>query len=185
MKHHLSTALLSIFSILFLSQCMSLEDECRAVIERDLQIVKEQKGDYYIGRRYYVPGTRFWGYLRKPAESWSSARLVLMSESLTKQPDRGPEPPRPNAVYGSDNNVEYIIYGEFDDGPMGYDPNSNQPLPVFKPTRYVVRDRDPGFLFTPTEERKDSSMTLFPSLVPSLNDYSQVGLKPVKFETSF
>ncbi len=181
MKHHVTIALLSVISALFLSQCMSLEDECRAVIARDSEIVKEQKGDYYIGRRYYVPGTRFWGYLRRPTESWSTARLVMMDESIAKQPDRGPEPPRPNAVFGTDDNVEYIIYGAYDHGPDGYDPSSNQPLPVFKPTRYVVRNREPGFLFTPTEKRKDTALTLFPSLLPSAAQYSQVGLKPVAF----
>ncbi len=179
-KPSISSLLYLSLSTLLLSHCASLEDECLDIIARDEQIITEQKGDYYIGRRYYVPSTRFWGYVRKPAESWSSARLVMMDESLVKQPDRGPEEPRPRATFGKDNNVEYFIHGKFSEDQC-YDPNSNQVLPIFLARHYEVRDRRPGFLFTPEEEYKSESVTLFPSLAPTEAEYQSVNLKPVQF----
>jgi len=31
-------------------------------------IASEPPGDYYIGRRYFKPDFKFWGYIRKPGE---------------------------------------------------------------------------------------------------------------------
>ena len=53
-------------------------------------IATEAPGNYYIGRRWWTDGTRFWGYLREPGKPWSTAKLVIMNESIIKQPDRVP-----------------------------------------------------------------------------------------------
>ena len=44
-------------------------------------ILAEDPGDYFIGRRYHVEPTRYWGYLRRPRNGWETAKLVMMNES--------------------------------------------------------------------------------------------------------
>ncbi len=38
----------------------------QARVEMAQHIAAEPTGDYYIGRRYYKPDYKFWGYVRKP-----------------------------------------------------------------------------------------------------------------------
>lgn len=165
--------------VLLLSQCqiISLEDDCRAIAAREADIAAESRGDYFIGRRYYIPNTRFWGYLRKPGESWRNSQLVMMDESTVRTPDRGMEPPAADAVYGTDQNVEYIIRGSFT-GKKAYDPSTNQVLPMFRATAYEVRNTKPGFLFKPSEEYSTDFMTLMPGIMPPSSVCESVLLKP-------
>ncbi len=149
-----------------LCQCDSLRSDCRAVAEREAQIATEPVGDYYIGRRYYIPLTRFWGYLRRPGESWRTARLVIMDESVVHTPDRGYEPPVRGATFGTDQNTEYVLHGAYT-GEKAYDPSTNQVLPVFRATSYEVRNRKPGFLFVPSETYNVDYVTLLPQIMPS------------------
>jgi len=114
------------------------------------QIAAEPTGDYYIGRRYYKPDYKFWGYVRKPGQPWSTAELVMLNEKQKLAPDRE------RLEFGSDNNYEYKLYGYFS-GDKVYDPEfvlkgyeliSMNPPPIFRsqmtghsnPTdlRYVV-----------------------------------------------
>src|SRR3982751_5706191 len=37
-------------------------------------IASEPVGDYFIGRRYFKPDYKFWGYVRKPGQPWSTAQ---------------------------------------------------------------------------------------------------------------
>lgn len=158
--------LTAVASVLLLCQCgITPEEDCRAIAAREAEIAAEPIGDYYIGRRYYVPITRFWGYLRKPGQSWREAQLVMMDESRVRTPDRGMEPPAANAVYGTDQNVEYIIRGSYT-GKKAYDPSTNQILPMFCATSYEVRNRKPGFLFKPSEEYSEQYVTLRPVIMP-------------------
>lgn len=150
---------------LLLCQCDSLKSDCAALRAREAEIATEQTGDYYIGRRYYIPQTRFWGYVRRPQQSWREAKMVLMDESVVKNPDRGPEEPLPGATFGRDNNVEYILTGKFT-GKDGYDPNANLVLPIFRPTSYTVRNEEPGFLFVPSEDYDKNFVTLRPEIMP-------------------
>lgn len=121
-----------------------------AVKERNAQIAMEPMGNYYIGRRWWTDGTRFWGYLRKPREPWSEARLVIMNESVQKQPDRIAEVGG-DKVHGYDNNYEYRIWGSFT-GATVYDPNSNFRIPEFRLSKYELISANPGFLFWPGEK---------------------------------
>lgn len=121
-----------------------------AVKARDANIAMEAPGDYYIGRRWWTDGTRFWGYLRKPQQPWSQAKLVIMNETVSKQPDRVPEE-GVNQRHGYDHNYEYRVYGSFVGGKI-YDPNSNFMVPQFRITRYELINENPGFLFYPGEE---------------------------------
>ncbi len=154
---------------LTLTQCNTLKSDCEALQEREQEIAAEPRGDYYIGRRYYIPLTRFWGYLREPGQSWRKARLVIMDESIVRTPDRGYEPPVEGATFGSDANVEYTLQGSYT-GEMAYDPSTDQILPVFKPSSYTLRNKKPGFLFKPSEEYSRDYVTLTPSIMPRPQD---------------
>lgn len=158
--------ILSTAACLTLVQCNTLKSDCEALAEREAQIAREEAGDYYIGRRYYIPYTRFWGYLRKPGQSWRTAKLVIMDEHLCRQPDRGLEPPLENPIFGSDQNVEYIIHGHYT-GTQAYEPNTDQSLPVFRLTGYEVRNKEAGFLFVPSEQYSVQNVTLQPHLMPT------------------
>ncbi len=150
---------------LALTQCHSLRSDCEALREREAAIAQEEKGEYFVGRRYYIPLCRFWGYLREPGQSWREAKLVMMDESLIHTPDRGPEDPLPGATFGRDQNVEYVIRGGYT-GRNAYDPSTNQVLPVFRATSYEVRNREPGFLFVPSEEYSEDFVSLRPAIMP-------------------
>ncbi len=150
---------------LALCQCNTLRTDCEAIAKREAEIAQEEPGNYYIGRRYYIPYTRFWGYVREPGKSWRTAKLVIMDESQCRQPDRGPEEPLANATYGKDHNVEYIIRGTLTTE-EAYEPNTNQVLPLFRLTGYEVRNRKPGFLFYPSERYSDKMLSLQPKFMP-------------------
>lgn len=117
---------------------------------RDAQIAAEPPGNYYIGRRWWTDGTRFWGYLRDPGKPWSTAKLVIMNESIMKQPDRVPEEGTAQ-VHGFDHNYEYRIWGSYT-GRKIYDPNSNFVIPEFRLSKYELISQNPGFLFHPGEK---------------------------------
>lgn len=150
---------------LLFCRCNQLQRDCEAIAAREAQIAAEPKGDYYIGRRYYIPYTRFWGYLRRPGESWRTAKLVMMDEHIVHQPDRGIEPPQKNAVYGTDKNVEYIVRGHYMDK-EAYDSATDHAYPLFQATSFEVRNRKPGFLFKPSEEYSEQYVTLKPNIMP-------------------
>lgn len=128
---------------------------------RKAQIGSEPTGDFFYGRRYYVAKTRFWGYLRKPRQPWSKARLVIFREDKKRNPDRLPEDGPPGRSYGFDQNYEYRIYGYYT-GETNYEPNSNQFLPEFMLTGYEVLDRRPGWLFSPEDHYDEYRITLLP-----------------------
>ena len=159
-------------ALLALCQCNTLKSDCEALRRREAEIAKEVTGDYYIGRRYHIPHTRFWGYMREPGQSWRTAKLVMMDERSCRVPDRGMEPPAENAIYGTDNNVEYIVKGAYT-GTVAYDPSTNQVLPVFRPTGFEVRNSKPGYLFVPSEEYEAERVTLRPALMPTPEACSQ------------
>jgi len=129
--------------------------------ERRAAIASEPTGDFFYGRRYYVKKTRFWGYLRRPRESWDRAKLVMMREDKKRVPDRLPESGPPGQRFGHDQNYEYRIRGYYT-GDKAYDPNSNQVLPVFMLTGYELLDRDPGWLFRPDDRYDPTRITLYP-----------------------
>lgn len=151
---------------LLLCQCNTLKSDCQALAEREAQIAQEPQGDYFVGRRYYIPYTRLWGYLREPGKSWRTAKLVMMDEHVVRQPDRGIEPPQKNAVYGTDKNVEYIVRGRFMDKDA-YDSATDRPYPLFQATGFEVRNRKPGFLFKPSEKYDEKFVTLKPDIMPA------------------
>ena len=134
------------------------------VEERQLAIASEPTGDFYYGRRYHVEKTRFWGYLRKPRQSPMNAKLVMMLEDDIRVPDRLPEDGPKGQRHGYDQNYEYRVTGHYT-GRKAYDPNTNQILPVFRPTGFELVERKPGWLFTPEDRYHPNKVSLRPRAV--------------------
>lgn len=143
---------------LFLAACtaLSLASCADPMIQQQLDarhaaIVAEPRGDYFIGRRFHIERTQFWGYLRRPGQSWDSSKLVMFNEDEKLQPDRLQEIPSDGSpAHGFDHNREYRVTGHFT-GQKIYDPNSDLFLPEFKLTGYELINDAPGWLFNPKE----------------------------------
>ena len=99
-------------------------------------IQSEAPGDYYIGRRYYKPQYKFWGYVRRPGQPWSTAQLVMLNEHQKLAPDREQN------LLGSDNGFEYKLYGSFSPEKV-YEPASNGFYPDFILKNYELVSRNP------------------------------------------
>jgi hypothetical protein len=155
-------------SLLLLSSCRTTESLTEAqqqmVDQRALAIAAEPPGDYWIGRRWWTKGTRFWGYVRRPRQQWSEAKLVMMYEGHKKTPDRLPEELPTGRTHGFDHNYEYRLWGSFSGGEI-YDPNSDLILPEFVLRNYELINSNPGYLFHPGERYLATAM---PPLYPSL-----------------
>jgi hypothetical protein len=121
-----------------------------AEARRRAEIAAEPRGNYWVARRFRIPHTHFWGYMRRPGESWDKSRLVIVSERFCKIPDRLPEEPVSGPAYGYNHNYEYHFFGEFS-GQKAFDPNSNMILPVFTLRSYKLVNENPGWLFKPNE----------------------------------
>jgi hypothetical protein len=120
---HLLLASNLLIGALFLTGCETVPQGIQqARIEMAQRIAGETPGDYYIGRRYYKPDYKFWGYVRSPGQPWTTAQLVMLNEKQKLAPDRE------RLEFGSDNNYEYKLYGEFS-GDKVYEPASNSVYP--------------------------------------------------------
>ena len=104
------------------------------------EIRAEQPGSYVIGRRYYKVDYKFWGWIRKPEQPWSSAVLVMMNENTKLAPDRE------LGKLGSDNNYEYKIFGDFS-GQRVYEPASNGFYQEFVLKGYELKNVSPGNIY--------------------------------------
>lgn len=129
--------------------------------QRKVSIASEETGDFYIGRRYHVNRTWWWGYLRRPREPWSRARLVVFNQGVRRSPDNLPQTGPAGERYAYDHNYEYRIWGDFT-GEEVYEPNSNQFLPEFRLREYELLTRDGGWLFYPSDHYDPYRLTLKP-----------------------
>jgi hypothetical protein len=158
---HRFTTLLLLTLIVFLASCTTDPMADEKLAARRLEIAGEARGDWFIGRRYYIERTQFWGYLRRPGQSWDDAKLVMMNESQRRAPDRLPEMPSGDGpAHGYDHNREYRIWGYFT-GKKIYDPNSDLFLPEFMLTNYEVKNESPGWLFHPKEKMDGERLLRF------------------------
>ena len=114
------------------------------------RIAQEPPGDYFIGRRYYNPNYKFWGYVRKPGQPWQTAQLVMFNEKQKLAPDR-----EANQL-GADSNCEYRLYGHYT-GDTVYEPASNHVYPEFLLTGYELIDKNPPSIFPPGSEPSTST----------------------------
>lgn len=106
-----------------------------------------ESGGAYTGRRWFVHSgesqCRFWGYMKKPAQDWSSAKLVILDESRGISPPDRPANPAGPPRNGDDHNCEYEVQGSFT-GKSAYDPNSDLELPLFAARSFRLVNRFPG-----------------------------------------
>lgn len=112
----------------------------QARIDLARQIAAESPGNYYIGRRYFKPDFKFWGYVRRPGQPWSTAVLVMLNEKEKLAPDRE------QLHFGIDNNYEYKLYGYFS-GERVYEPASNTIYPEFVLKNYQLISTNPPPIF--------------------------------------
>lgn len=131
------------------------------VEERKAAIASEPTGDFFYGRRYHIEKTRFWGYVRRPRQPWSKAKLVMLREDKKLAPDRYSENGPDGRRFGFDQNFDYKLNGYFT-GKDAYDPNSNQFLPEFMLTDYKVVDTNPGWIFRPDDRYDPYRITVYP-----------------------
>ena len=125
----------------FLASCETVPSGIQqAKIEMAQKIAAELPGDYYIGRRYFKPVFKFWGYVRRPGQPWSSAQMVMLNEKQKLAPDRE------RLSFGSDNNYEYKLYGDFS-GDKVYEPASNTVYPEFVLKNYELISTNPPPIF--------------------------------------
>ncbi len=103
-------------------------------------IPAEPLGNYFVGRRIFKVDYKMWGYIRRPREPWTEARLVLLNEDRVLAPDRAA-----NAI-GSDNGYEYKVYGRFS-GERVYEPASNAMYPEFVLKGMELLSTQPGPIF--------------------------------------
>ena len=114
------------------------------------EIQTEPQGDYYIGRRYYKIDYKFWGYIRKPGQPWTTAQLVMLNENQKLAPDRE------GGTLGIDNGYEYKLLGSFS-GATIYEPASNGFYPEFVLKGYTLRNANPAQIFKPQGPALDPS----------------------------
>jgi hypothetical protein len=117
----------------------------------------EPAGDYFIGRRYYKLDYKFWGWVRKPGQPWTTAKMVMLNEREKLAPDRAV------GKLGSDNNYEYRLFGVFT-GETVYEPASNGFYPEFLLKGYELRSATPANIYR-------SSMALDPAKRVILQPY--------------
>jgi len=154
------TSLFLLCSAMLLASCADPMVQQQLDARRSV-ISAEGRGDYFIGRRYFIERTQFWGYLRRPGQSWDDSKLVVINESQKLTPDRLPEMPTDGSPSrGYDHNREYRIQGYFT-GQKVYDPNSDLFLPEFMLTNYELINESPGWLFHPKEKYDGAHLLRF------------------------
>src|SRR5205814_5680962 len=128
-------------ALLFFAGCQTESGGIQnAKIAMAQRIAAEPAGDYYIGRRYFKPDFKFWGYVRRPNQPWSTAQLVMLNEKEKLAPDRE------QLNFGGDNNYEYKLYGYFS-GQTVYEPASNGFYPEFVLKKYELISINPPPIF--------------------------------------
>jgi hypothetical protein len=135
--------LLAAFGALAFASCQTgrhARDLAAARLAMEEAIPKEPKGDYFIGRRCYKVDYKMWGYVRRPRESWTDSRLVMLNEDKTLAPDRAR-----NAL-GSDNGFEYRLTGRFSADRV-YEPASNAIYPEFVLEQAELLSENPAPIF--------------------------------------
>jgi len=112
----------------------------QARVQMAQRIAAEPAGDYFFARRYFKPDFKFWGYVRRPGQPWSTAQLVMLNEKQKLAPDRA------ELKFGADNNYEYRLYGYFS-GDKVYEPASNRVYPEFVLKNYELISTNPPAIF--------------------------------------
>ncbi|QQY08572.1 MAG: hypothetical protein JMM79_01195 [Candidatus Xiphinematobacter sp.] len=110
---------------------------------------------HFIGRRMYKVDYKTWGWIRKPKERWSNAKLSILNEQTCLTPDR-----KLNRI-GFDNNYEYSLEGYFS-GQTVYEPASNQFYPEFVLLQAVLLSVAPVNIYRYKEQLNPNCRLLVP-----------------------
>jgi len=130
-----------LLSVYLFASCESVPSGIQeARIGMAQKIQSEPPGDYFIGRRYFKPYFKIWGYVRRPGQPWSTAQLVMLNEKKKLAPDRE------HLSFGEDNNYEYKLIGHFS-GEKVYEPASNTIYPEFVLENYEIISTNPPPIF--------------------------------------
>lgn len=133
--------ILLLLSLCFLASCQTMPEGIhQARLAMSARIQSEPPGDYFIGRRYFKPDYKVWGYVRRPGQPWSTAELVMLNENFKLAPDRE------QVNFGFDNNYEYKLMGFFS-GDKVYEPASNGVYPEFVLKGYELISTNPPPIF--------------------------------------
>jgi hypothetical protein len=156
MKRAARLLLLGPIGAFLLASCDTIPQGIQtAKVETARRIAAEAPGDYFIGRRYYKPDFKFWGYLRRPGQPWSTAQMVMLNEKQKLAPDRE------QRKFGFDNNYEYKLMGYFS-GERVYEPASNAIYPEFVLKGYELISTNPPPIFkSQMDERARAAMTRY------------------------
>ncbi len=128
--------------VLALTGCQTVDPEVAARREAmRAAIAAEPAGDYFVARRFYKKDYKVWGWVRRPGQPWSTAKLVMLNESQQLAPDRI------RNDFGYDNNFEYKLAGRFS-GDTIYEPSSNRFFPEFVLTGIDLRSTSPASIFS-------------------------------------
>lgn len=144
---------LPLLLMIFLSGCETpgMNADRAVALAQQQAILQEQPGNYFIGRRYYNPNYKFWGYVRKPGQPWRTATLVMFNENQKLAPDRELN------TFGVDDNSEYRLYGRFT-GERVYEPASNRVYPEFMLSNAELIDAHPASIFPASSSRLPSTV---------------------------
>lgn len=135
-------ALAAASAVSLFSGCATLNSSATAAREEmKAEIQAEPRGNYFVGRRYFKNDYKFWGYIRKPGEQWTEAKMVMLNENKRLAPDRE------GGTLGMDNGYEYKLTGYFS-GATVYEPASNGFYPEFVLTGYQLRNATPAPIFS-------------------------------------
>ena len=106
----------------------------------DISIAHEERGEAYIGRRFYKVDYHMWGWVKRPGARWRKAQLVMLNEQRALAPDRAQ-----NKI-GSDNDSQYLLYG-FYSGDKVYEPASDRFYPEFVLIKALLVDKKPPLIY--------------------------------------
>ena len=140
--HRFLTLFVALFSSGFFAGCEAVDNNPNRVsrVAMTAAIKAEAPGDYFIGRRYYKVDYKFWGWVRRPGQPWSTAKMVMLNEHQKLAPDRA------GGQLGTDNNYEYKLFGSFS-GETVYEPASNGFYPEFILRGFEVISTSPANIF--------------------------------------
>lgn len=154
----ISVAVAAVLFAVLLPGCETMPSEQGAQREAmNAAIRAEAPGDYFVGRRFYKVDYKMWGWVRRPGQPWSTAKLVMMNEQKMLAPDRQ------QGRLGADNNFEYRLQGYFS-GDSVYEPASDTIYPEFVLTGYEVRATNPPLIFKEAREAQPEVRILAPPL---------------------
>ena len=112
-------------------------------------ILREPPGDYYVGRRYYNPNYKFWGYVRKPGQQWREAKLVMLNENGRSWR------PTANRISSAWTTTSSTTCTGISPDQTVYEPASNRFYPEFMLTGWEIADKTPPSIFPPNSGASD------------------------------